>query len=65
VGGSLRRGSGSAFAPLTSLGVVGVSAVDGGAASGLVNTAHQLGMALGLSVLVVLVPRNRSTTPHC
>jgi hypothetical protein len=46
--------SGSAFAPLTSFGIVGAPAVDAGAASGLVNTFHQLGMALGLAALVAV-----------
>jgi hypothetical protein len=45
-------GQGLAFAPLTSAGISGVSAREAGAASGLVNTAHQLGSALGLGVLV-------------
>ena len=45
-------GQGLAFAPLTSTGIAGVEAKDAGAASGLVNTFHQLGMALGLGVLV-------------
>jgi predicted MFS family arabinose efflux permease len=45
-------GQGLAFAPLTSLGIAGVRGEDAGAASGLVNTAHQLGMAAGLAVLV-------------
>jgi predicted MFS family arabinose efflux permease len=45
-------GQGLAFAPLTSAGIAGVPAEDAGAASGLVNTFHQLGMALGLGVLV-------------
>ncbi|KAA1424797.1 MFS transporter [Mumia zhuanghuii] len=45
-------GQGLAFAPLTSFGIIGVRADDAGAASGLVNTFHQLGMALGLAVLV-------------
>jgi EmrB/QacA subfamily drug resistance transporter len=45
-------GQGLAFAPLTSFGLAGVRAQDAGAASGLVNTAHQLGMATGLAVLV-------------
>ncbi len=45
-------GQGLAFAPLTSSGLVGVSAEDAGAASGLVNTFHQIGMSLGLGVLV-------------
>ncbi|MCX5400786.1 MFS transporter [Streptomyces sp. NBC_00102] len=45
-------GQGLAFAPLTSFGIIGVRARDAGAASGLVNAAHQLGMATGLAVLV-------------
>ena len=45
-------GQGLAFAPLTSFGLAGVRGQDAGAASGLVNTAHQLGMATGLAVLV-------------
>ncbi|KQW45919.1 MFS transporter [Nocardioides sp. Root1257] len=45
-------GQGLAFAPLTNFGLAGVRAVDAGAASGLVNTAHQLGMATGLAILV-------------
>jgi EmrB/QacA subfamily drug resistance transporter len=44
-------GQGLAFAPLTNAGIAGVAPADAGAASGLVNTAHQLGMALGLAVL--------------
>lgn len=47
-------GQGLAFAPLTSAGITGVEATDAGAASGLVNTFHQLGMALGLSVLIAV-----------
>jgi len=47
-------GQGLAFAPLTSAGISGVKAEDAGAASGLVNTAHQLGSALGLGVLVAV-----------
>jgi MFS family permease len=43
---------GLAFAPLTSAGIAGVDADDAGAASGLVNTFHQVGMALGLGVLI-------------
>lgn len=45
-------GQGLAFAPLTSAGIAGVDAEDAGAASGMVNTFHQLGMALGLGVLI-------------
>ncbi|GAA3880464.1 MFS transporter [Leifsonia kafniensis] len=47
-------GQGLAFAPLTSAGIAGVTATDAGAASGLVNTAHQLGSALGIAVLVTV-----------
>jgi EmrB/QacA subfamily drug resistance transporter len=47
-------GQGLAFAPLTGAGLAGVPAADAGAASGLVNTAHQLGMALGLGILVAV-----------
>lgn len=45
-------GQGLAFAPLTSFGIAGATRADAGAASGLVNTAHQLGSSLGLAVLV-------------
>jgi predicted MFS family arabinose efflux permease len=45
-------GQGLVFAPLTSAGISGVAPAEAGAASGLVNTAHQLGMALGLGILV-------------
>ncbi|BDZ48596.1 MFS transporter [Frondihabitans sucicola] len=47
-------GQGLAFAPLTSFGIHGVKAEDGGAASGVMNTAHQLGSSLGLAILVAL-----------
>jgi EmrB/QacA subfamily drug resistance transporter len=47
-------GQGLAFAPLTSAGIAGIGASNAGAASGLVNTFHQVGMALGLSVLVAV-----------
>ena len=47
-------GQGLAFAPMTSAGVSGVTPGDAGAASGLVNTAHQLGSSLGLGVLVTI-----------
>ena len=53
-------GQGLAFAPLTSFGIAGVRAEDAGAASGLVNTAHQLGMALGLALLVAVSARSGS-----
>ncbi|HET6393221.1 MAG TPA: MFS transporter [Blastococcus sp.] len=50
-------GQGLAFAPLTNAGIAGVAPADAGAASGLVNTAHQLGMALGLAVLSAVALR--------
>lgn len=44
-------GQGLAFAPMTSAGLAEVDASDAGAASGLINTFHQLGSALGLGIL--------------
>lgn len=45
-------GQGLAFAPLTASGIARARADQAGAASGLVNTFHQMGMSLGLAVLV-------------
>jgi len=47
----LGLGQGLAFGPITSAGVAGARPEDAGAASGLVNTAHQLGSTLGVAVL--------------
>ena len=47
-------GNGAGLGPLTVSGVAGVAKEDTGAASGLVNVAHQLGGSLGLSLLVVV-----------
>ncbi|MER5755951.1 MFS transporter [Streptomyces sp. NPDC002088] len=47
-------GQGLVLAPLTSSGVDGVVPADAGAASGLVNTVHQIGSALSLSVLTAV-----------
>ncbi|RKR75911.1 MFS transporter [Frondihabitans australicus] len=59
-------GQGLAFAPLTSFGISGVEAHDAGAASGLLNTAHQLGSSVGLAILVAVgagaVAAHESTT---
>ncbi|MFL4480385.1 MFS transporter [Paeniglutamicibacter sp. ORCA_105] len=44
-------GQGLAFGPLTSAGIAGALPQDAGAASGLVNTAHQLGSTLGVALL--------------
>src|SRR5438552_6390036 len=54
-------GAGAAFTPLTASGVAGVAPEDAGAASGLVNVAHQLGGSLGLGVLVTVFA---SATPN-
>jgi hypothetical protein len=47
-------GQGLSLGPLTVAGVAGVGAEDAGAASGVVNVAHQLGGSLGLAVLVAV-----------
>jgi EmrB/QacA subfamily drug resistance transporter len=47
-------GMGAALTPLTAAGIAGVEPRDAGAASGVVNAAHQLGGSLGLSVLVTV-----------
>jgi len=47
-------GQGASLSPLTVAGIAGVAAEDAGAASGLVNVAHQLGGSLGLGVLTVV-----------
>jgi MFS family permease len=47
-------GQGLAFAPMTSAGLAGIDGSDAGAASGLINTFHQLGSALGLGILVAV-----------
>ncbi|NVD70187.1 MFS transporter [Duganella sp. BJB1802] len=47
-------GQGLLLGPLTAAGVAGVARDDAGAASGLVNVAHQLGGALGLGLLVLV-----------
>jgi EmrB/QacA subfamily drug resistance transporter len=47
-------GQGGVLGPLTVAAVAGVRGGDAGAASGVVNVAHQLGGSLGLGVLVVV-----------
>lgn len=47
-------GQGLCFGPLTAAGISGAPAEDAGAASGLVNTAHQLGSTLGVAVLTAV-----------
>ncbi|RTE10563.1 MFS transporter [Paenibacillus whitsoniae] len=45
-------GAGMVFQPLTVLGLTDVDPQDNGAASGLINVAHQSGSSLGLAVLI-------------
>ena len=47
-------GAGMAITPLTTAGVSGVAPEDAGAASGLVNVAHQLGGSLGVGILITV-----------
>ena len=47
-------GNGAILGPLTTFGLRAVEPRDQGAASGMVNVAHQIGGSLGLSVLVVV-----------
>ena len=54
-------GQGAALSPLTSAGIAGVDRRDAGAASGVVNVAHQLGGSVGLSVLVTVFAAAGST----
>jgi EmrB/QacA subfamily drug resistance transporter len=51
----LGLGMGAALAPLTAAGIAGVAPADAGAASGVLNAAQQLGVSLGVSVLVTVV----------
>ncbi|MFE5309845.1 MFS transporter [Isoptericola sp. NPDC056605] len=47
-------GQGLAFGPLTASGIAGVRTSDAGAASGIVNSVHQLGGALGMSLVLAV-----------
>jgi len=47
-------GQGATLGPLTASGIAGVTEEDAGAASGLINVAHQLGGSLGLDILVTV-----------
>jgi predicted MFS family arabinose efflux permease len=47
-------GLGSALTPLTTAGMAGVADSDAGAASGVINVAHQLGGTLGVGALVTV-----------
>lgn len=50
----LGAGQGIGFAPLTAAGISAIEPRDASAASGLVNVAHQLGAALGVSIMVAV-----------
>ena len=55
-------GQGASLGPLTASGIAGVTKEDAGAASGLVNVAHQLGGSLGLGILVTVFATAGSST---
>jgi predicted MFS family arabinose efflux permease len=48
-------GAGATLVPLTTHGIAGVASHQSGAASGLVNAAHQLGGSMGTAVMVAVV----------
>jgi EmrB/QacA subfamily drug resistance transporter len=54
-------GQGLSLGPLTLAGMRGVEPRDAGAASGVINAAHQLGLSLGLAVLVVVFAGSTGT----
>lgn len=54
-------GQGWVLAPLTVAGVAGVEPHNAGAASGVLNVAHQVGATLGLAVLVVVYAGSSKT----
>lgn len=56
-------GQGGVLGPLTVAAVSGVDAEDAGAASGLVNVAHQLGGSLGLGLLVAVFAASSTAAP--
>lgn len=57
-------GQGFAFGPLTAAGISGARPEDAGAASGLVNTAHQLGSTLGVAVLTTVAAGAATLAGH-
>jgi hypothetical protein len=57
-------GMGLTFVPITLLGTGGVSGDDAGLASGLFNTAQQVGGSLGLAILSTLAANQTSSLLH-
>ena len=57
-------GLGFAFVPVTIAAVTGVSDSDSGLASGLINTAQQVGGALGLAILAAVANSEGSLAPQ-
>jgi EmrB/QacA subfamily drug resistance transporter len=57
-------GMGLTFVPITLLGTGGVSAEDSGLASGLFNTAQQVGGSLGLAILSTLAASTTASLLH-
>jgi EmrB/QacA subfamily drug resistance transporter len=57
-------GMGLAFVPITLLGTGGVSGEDAGLASGLFNTAQQVGGSLGLAILSTLAATQTANLLH-
>ncbi len=57
-------GLGLAFVPITLLGTSGVKREDSGLASGLFNTAQQVGGSLGLAILSTLAASQASSVLH-
>jgi len=56
-------GQGAALSPVMSAGIAGFAPEDAGAASGVVNVAHQLGASLGLGILVTVFAAAGTGTP--
>jgi len=60
----LSLGMGLVFVPITLLGTGGVKGEDAGLASGLFNTAQQIGGSLGLAILSTLAASQTSSLRH-
>lgn len=60
----LGLGQGLGFGPLTAVGIIDVEKRNAGAASGMVNTAHQLGSTLGVAVLTALAAHETTQVGH-